>query len=836
MNKKIFISNFIILILMFISFNYSGVMAQSLTSQISNEKKIQFEIEDSDKDKKDLYENIQEGYSAKDKETYKEKIKDVKIEGKAPEKENLSNVEKILSGEFPESISKELTQYGYDFFSKDKSDFQTLTYIPVGDDYIVGPGDQFVIYLWGKAEKNYDVEVNRDGSIILPRVGSINVNGLTYKELTGILSNKLRDYYPDTKMSLTMGKLRSIQIFIIGEASKPGTYTVSSLSTVVSALYDAGGVKKNGSLRNIQLVRNGATISNIDLYNFFIKGIKKNDIFLQSGDTIFIPLIGSVVGISGNVKRPAIYEVKKDEKLDDIIKISGGILPTGYAQSIAVERIKDNKRRVVRTFNVDPFETKLYSLNTPLEDFDLIKIYPISGIIRSVVYLQGHVKYPMEYEYRPGMKISDIISSFDSLLPNPHLNRADILRKVPPTMHEEIIEFNLGALLSGDQTQNLALKELDTVTVYSLEDKEEVPIVTINGSVREPGTYKLYKNMQISDLIFQAGGLLKMAYLQHGRLTRMVFENNAAKTEELTFSTQNAIENIPSDNLQLKPNDVVVIPEIPRYRQILTQKIELVGEFMFPGTYTFSEGEKLDSVIKRAGGLTKFAFTKGASFERESVKKMQQYRLAVYASKLEEEIYTLNAQASAGSAEQEDIALLKSSLEAKKKLLDKMKTAQPTGRMVIQLEDIIEKPSSSYNFVLEPGDKLEISQAPSFVTIIGEVYNPSSLFAEELKSVGYYLNNVGGVTEDADKGQVYLVKANGTVSSKQQDSFWGLFRWDPIKQKKTFGGFTSLLVEPGDTIIVPKKMETYQGMKIAKDTSQILYQLAITTKVISSAL
>ncbi|MBW2072878.1 MAG: SLBB domain-containing protein, partial [Deltaproteobacteria bacterium] len=410
--------------------------------------------------------------------------------------EELSPVEKIMSGEIPTEISRELRQYGYDFFTEEISAFTPLSDIPVGNDYVIGPGDNFEIHLWGKVEQSYSVTVNRDGQIILPRIGAVTVSGLTYSEMKRHLDHKFREYYPDFDMTITMGQLRTIQVYVVGEAQNPGTYSLSSLSTVITALFATGGPNKNGSMRHIRLLRNGQQVKEIDLYDFFLKGNKRQDARLEPGDTIFIPVIGPVVGVAGNVKRPAIYEMKGSQTIGQAIEMAGGLLPIGHLQNVVVERIQGHKQRVVKSFNLDPTaQSAEKNLQTLLSDGDVIKIYPIYKKLDKVVYLEGNVKYPREYELKPGMRVSDLIPSYDALLPESYMEQAEIIRLAPPDLHPEIIQFNLGRMLQGSRDDNPLLQDLDRVRVYNRWEKKQLPQVTIKGEVRNPGSYRLYDGM-----------------------------------------------------------------------------------------------------------------------------------------------------------------------------------------------------------------------------------------------------------------------------------------------------------------------------------------------------
>jgi polysaccharide export outer membrane protein len=840
------------------------------------------------------------------------------------ERVGLSAVEKILSGQFPTNLSRDLNQFGYKFFDKDVTTFSPLTNVPVGPDYIVGPGDSFTIHLWGRTEASYNATVNRDGSIVLPRLGSLPVSGLTFAELKEFLLEKFNEYYPNFQMSVTMERLRTINIFIVGEARRPGTYEVSSLSTVITALYAAGGPNKNGSLRNIEVFRQGDLFTTLDLYEFFIKGVKTGDIRLQNGDTIFIPVLGPVVGVAGNARRPAIYEMKGAQTIGEMIKMAGGVLPTGCLQNVVVERVEGNQQRIIKSFNLDPASHKdNVDLNMELKNFDVLKIYPIFKRVEKVVYLEGHVKYPREYELKSGMRLRDLIDSYDDLLPVPYLPRADIIRLIAPDLHYEVIKFNLGQLLAGEESQNLVLKNMDRIIIYDSLEKASIPEVTIRGAVRRPGTYTLYKGMRIRDLIFQADNLTKGAYLEKAAiirtkppdpyperiefslgailqgndeqnfllkdldqvviydsfemtevrqltirgavhkpgvyplyrgmkirdlileagafsdkaflekatLSRVVPRKTGTQSIKLEFSPQKALAGLSPDNIPLEKDDVIYIRQIPKYDDALARKVYLEGEFIFPGEYSYEEGERISSVIQRAGGLTEKAYPFGALFFRESVKRVQEERLKQYIDSLEEDVLTLNAQAAEKAADEEEAAILQQTLESKRRLLDKLRKTSATGRMVIKLEEVLQFSSSEYDIELRPGDRLIVNARPDYVNVLGEVFNPTALLAMANKTVGFYLKQVGGSTEDANKGQIYLVKADGTVVSKSQEGFFGLASWDSKAARWTIGGFESIGVDPGDTIIVPKQIEKYPWLRVVKDITQIMYQIAVTAGI-----
>ncbi len=764
-------------------------------------------------------------------------IQNENVNNKLPGKEGakpLSRLESIFSGQSAPGIDTELHQFGYDYFGQN-SPFTPAKNVPVGPEYTIGPGDSFTVHLWGRVEQTYSATVSRDGTINLPRLGTMDVNGLTFSELKKFLGNKFKEYYPDFDMSITMDALKTVDVYMVGELTKPGTYSLNSLSTVVSALYASGGPSKNGSLRNINILSNGKLIKTIDLYNFFINGSKGDDITLKQGYTIFVPVIGPTAAIAGYVKRPAIYELKGSQTLNEVIEMAGGVMPTGHLQNVVIERITGHKRRVVVSFDLDPSNKKTaQNLKTVIKDGDLIKIYPIHKNIEKVVHLEGNVKYPNEYEFKEGMKIRDIIPSYDYLLPESYLPQAEIIRLVPPDLHPEIRTFNLGAMLNGDESQDLALKDRDRIIIYNKWEKQNIPQVSISGALRNPGFFRLYKGMTIKDLIFAAGNTTRDAYLEKGELTRIVSSGTSGTDNvKISFSPEKAIKGDSEDNLVLQPEDQVYIREIPKYNSTIKRKVYLEGEFKFPGEYSFSEGEKISSVIERAGGLTTEAYPYGAVFTRESVKKIQSERKQEYIDKLEEEILTISAFSAEASLDASQAGIAIQTLNAKREMLEKLKQAEPTGRMVINVSDAILMGTGENDVELRPGDKLVVGKRPDSVLVIGEVYNPNAIIFNKGKDVEYYLNLVGGMTENADKGQLYIVRADGTVVSKKQSRF-GLFNWDSSKQRWAFGSFKSVELNPGDTIIVPKKLVKLSWLRTIKDTTSVLYEIAVSAGVLNN--
>ncbi len=743
-----------------------------------------------------------------------------------------SEIEKGLSGRISTTISTDLTQFGYNLFRTAVSTFAPVTDVPVGPDYVIGPGDRFNISLWGRIEGSYQVEVNRNGEITLPKTGTLKVWGLTFAELKKYLLAEFSRHYKDFHINVVMARLRTIRVFAIGEVVTPGSYTLSSLSTVYNALFAAGGPSKRGTMRNIKLIRNGETIQTIDLYDFLLKGDKSQDARLHSGDTIFVPIIGPVAGIAGSVMRPAIYEMKEKITLGELFDLAGGLTPVGYLQRVQIERIVAHVRRIVEDFNLSKYPNAPQLAKIILKDRDLVKISPILPDIQKVVYLNGHVKRPGGYELKDGMKLLDLIPSFYQLLPEPYLDYADIIRLIPPDFHPETVSFNLGSLLRGDPSQNIELWEHDRVTVYSRESLQEIPRVTISGAVQNPGKYRLLDNMRVKDLIYNAGNLKRSAYLPEAEITRLLKTEEGVTSRIIEINVGEALKENSAHNILLTVDDYLFIREIPEW---YTDKVVTVrGEVKFPGIYSFSKGERLSSVLERAGGFTEHAYLKGAFFTRESARRIQEERIRRFIDQLEEDILETQARSAEAALSEKDVKALEQALVVRKEMLRKLRAAKVTGRVVIALGTLDTFKGSKYDLELENGDALTIPQKPGIVNVLGSVYNPTSIIYAKGKTVDFYLNTVGGPTPDAKEDEIYIIKANGTVISKTQKGSSGL-AWDSETSRWVSSSFMSSKISPGDTILVPTKITRFVWKKELMDWTTILFQIAVAAGVVIAA-
>jgi len=437
-----------------------------------------------------------------------------------------SAMERLLSTELSGMVPNKLVQFGYDVFQKPASTFAPVTNVPVGPDYIIGPGDAFTITLWGRTNAQYTVEVNRNGGIVLPEVGVLNVTGMTFAVMQDYLQDQLARKQTDFKMAITMGRLRTIKVFVVGEARTPGSYTVSSLSTVINALFAAGGPSKNGSLRDIRLSRSNQQPRQIDLYKFLLGGDKNDDIRLQDGDTIFIPIIGPVVGVAGNVKRPAIYEMAKPTPLREVLDFAGGVNYAGWLRQVQISRVENHQRRIVVDFNVaEPGSVADQSAaDTIIQDGDVIKVFGVSLLEQGKrsASISGEVYRPGEYRFAPGMKLSELLDAAGGPRKNAYLKNAELTRRyVDQTgMQTEKIGIDLEKVFANDPAQDIELRDYDHLIVRLIPQLEFDRVAIIAGEVRFPGVYPINKGDTLSSLIERAGGFTDRAYLRGAVFTR----------------------------------------------------------------------------------------------------------------------------------------------------------------------------------------------------------------------------------------------------------------------------------------------------------------------------
>jgi protein involved in polysaccharide export with SLBB domain len=718
--------------------------------------------------------------------------------------------------------TKALELFGHDLFTEVPTTFAPAGDIPVPPEYLIAPGDTISLQLFGNRNELYELQVTREGAIQLPEIGPVQVAGLRFQEMQAELARKISEQMIGVRTSITLGTLRSVRVFVMGDAARPGSYTVSGLSTMTNALFVSGGILESGSLRNVSLKRNGQEVTRLDLYDLLLRGDTSDDARLQSGDVIFVAPIGRTVGVEGEVTRQAIYELKGERTVGDVLALAGGLKPTARKQAASLERFDERGRTVLK---IDL--SSAAGLQTRVENGDILHVRPLFEAGADMVTLIGHVQDARDYAWHPGMRISDLIGSTDALLPGADIHYLLIRRELPPDRRLEAHSADLAAALAAPGSDaDIELARRDRVIVFDLKsdrspivgpfldelrsqarDGRPVPEVNIAGSVNTPGEYPYEPGMRVSDLL-RAGGLLnESAYPLQAELTRYaVVDDEMQKAHVVDVDLRSVLAGDPVADLALQPHDFLTVKELPQWSE--QESVEVMGEVRFPGVYPIQRGETLSSILRRAGGLTDLAFPEGAIFLREDLKDREQEQLQQLATRLQSDMLNYSLQAAQQKVDAGNV------LSLGQTLLTQLESVVPTGRLVIDIPRVMDSSNTDYDLLVKDGDKLMVPQRTQEITVIGEVQNgTTSHVYEPGLTRDDYIARSGSFTKQADKGHVYVVRANGEVVSGK-GSVWF----------KRSGGDQ---MQPGDTIVVPIDAGKMAPLVKWASVSQIIYQLAL---------
>jgi protein involved in polysaccharide export with SLBB domain len=707
----------------------------------------------------------------------------------------------------PEKILKNLPIFGFDVFQSSRmARFAPESNLATPADYSVGAGDEINILLWGRINETYQLKVDREGKINIPHLGPIIVVGMPFSAMQKNILDRLQAI-EGVQASVSLGELRSISVFIVGEVKSPGMYTVSALSNVANALFAAGGPNKRGSLRSVQLKRNGNLVATVDFYDFLLSGKDNSGLRLKSGDVIMVPVTRKMAAIAGNVRRSALYEIKDTTTLKDIIALAGGITPVAWTNRIQIERFQNNQFQIVLDIETDG---KKPPMSFEIKDGDIVKIFPIVIKDKNVVYLQGNVYRPGKYEFKDGMRISDLLPEFQALLPETYFDYAMVIRQEPPNFLGRIIPFNLKNAIEGHTSNDdVILQARDVVMVYSRDYFEPDRTVFIGGAVTQPGKQKLFENMKVRDLIIKAGGLLEEASEERGELYRRIYANNIISTEKVEFNVRLAMNDDAKYNILLKKFDVITIRSKKGWEQ--EKHVVLKGEIVYPGDYVLLGGETLGEIIDRAGGFTENAYLPAATMIRPSAKELEKKRVNEYVNQLESDALKVSTELMV----KQQAGDIQSLLTQQQAVLNKLRNADPVGRVVIDLTN-----KDAYkDFILENGDSLYVPKQVGTVSVIGEVYNPATFRFEKTSAmVKDYIEMAGGVKENADLKNVYIFKANGSILTRKN-----------VKVME-------YALSPADVVVVPQKVVLKNNFKIFMDTIDSITKLSTLLLSIATVL
>lgn len=735
-----------------------------------------------------------------------------------------------LYTQIPDSTAP-LTRFGSDVFinrnpavAREVFGRSTPLDVPLGPDYIVGAGDTLTINLWGGLTRTFTRTIGRDGRIFLPDAGSIQLAGLSLGKAQSLIESALKQQYRNAQVAVTISGLRSVQVYVVGDVQRPGGYELSSLATPLSALYAAGGPTSVGSLRILLHYRGKQLVEKVDLYDFLLHGIRSGSASFESGDTLLIPPAGPQVAISGAVKRPAIYELLPGETaLAAVVTDAGGLTAAASLHNVTIERIGNNHQRETVTLPVehgqDPPPGPDLLASFYVKDGDRIRIEPILPYSSRVVYLAGHVVRPGRVPYIDGMRLSDVLHSYQDLLPEP-ANRGEIIRLVPPDLHPQTIAFSVPDVLIGNA--NLSLQPFDTIRIYG-RYQSDAPTVTIRGEVLRPGEYPMSEGMTAAQLVRMAGGFKRDALLERADLTSYNVKAGNRIAEDLTSVRIGAAVSgsVPNADIPLKPGDILSIHQITNWDDI-GESVTIEGEVRFPGSYGFHEGERLSSVLRRAGGLLPTAYPMGAVLVRKQVRDLQQQSR----DELIRQIETNSAAARLSPAVAANASTTLQLIAAQKEeVLSELKNHPPTGRMVIHISaDIDRWANTPYDIELRRGDVLTIPKQPGFVLVTGQVYNATALTFSPGKTADWYLGRAGGTNTSANRKEIFIIRANGSVVGRHSGAWFS-------------GGVLSTKLNPGDVVVVPQKIIGSSILwKSLLTTGQIAASIAITAGVAATAL
>lgn len=788
-------------------------------------------------------------------------------------------------------VTSELPYFGYDVFSGSPLDFTPVEHLPVPHDYIIAPGDEVRIQLYGKSYSDLKLKIDREGKLNIPEYGPEYVAGQTFSELKNYVASLIQRKSIGVEAVISLSAMRTMQVFVTGDVKQPGAYNVNGLTTLSQALIAAGGIKLTGSLRNIKVKRLGKTVVTFDAYDLIVNGNSSRDIRLQAGDSILVPAKQADIVVKGEVLRPAHYELNSDSRLNSLINIAGGALPNAYLSKVSVKR---RSAKGIEQLTLDM--SSPHGKNFKLQPGDEVSLLSVGDKLENAIALRGELFRQGAYQFIEGLKISDVISRVD-LKENADLSYALLVREKPDSREISVWQFNLGEVLkSPSSIDNFSLQQGDQLFVFdngldvdywyreqksasskrmkklnedlsghnsendqkeesksvatldsatgALVEKEQqkkldiadddkfavaddfrlssresllkpiierlkaqasldvqAKIIEITGAVKYPGVYPLTENSSFEKLIAAAGGFAEQAFLYSAELSRSEKIKQDFVVQHFAFSPNEILSG--QDKLDIQAQDHIVIKTQPNWQR--GNSIELQGEVVFPGTYTFQRGETIQDLIERAGGLTQFAYAQGAVFSRESLRRQEEERLKLLNLQLKQEIGNLALRRQNSSA-----TYTTSPTEAMT-IADELASTEAIGRLVINLPEALAG-NANADIIVEKGDKLYVPARQPIVSVMGEVQFSSNHTFTPGMTIEDYISSAGGTKKQADTDRIYVVRADGSVMLPN-NSFWFSRKSNPL--------------EPGDTIIVPLDTDYLDGLSTLTSATQILYQIGV---------
>ncbi len=717
-----------------------------------------------------------------------------------------TRLEALYRSRYGAEAAAGLQQFGYDLFL-DREETPPPAADP-GQDYVLGPGDRLRVRLWGSFDDLAAVSpIGPDGSVDLPRLGVINMDGLTMAQARELVSRQAERYLQGVQSNVSLDHMRSRPVYVVGAVKKPGLHMVPANATVLDALTAAGGVAPDGSLRRIALKRSGSLVAYVDLYDLILQGESGSDAVLRDRDVVFAPRIGPTAAAAGAVEHAAIYELNGEQTLQDLLQLAGGPLPQA-----------DAERAYIRRYDAAPAETGYAVRDFPLQnlqevsiqDGDMLELSFRTPDWPTAVQVTGQVKQPSSHAFTDGLMLSQVLPSLDGLAPGAVTDFAWLQRYDPATAQRRVVTIPLLQALQGQFDMELA--PYDVVEVLTREDFAMYEQVQLHGAVWLEGNFTYAPGMRLVDLLAMGGGFRFGAQTDRIEVSRKTFAGQNAGVDMLVLPYA------ANTGFPLEAYDYVFVPQA---REAETFKIASIrGEVPFPGEYTLREGDHLSDLVQRAGGFTQEAYFYGASYTSEQARIIQQESIERAIDDLQKRAYRLLSEQAQTLADPNQAQVTQASRHAVEQLLSRLSQVKAQGRVSIKLANLDVFRGSAHDFLVHDGDALTIPRKPNFVSVMGSVYSPSAYLYEQQLTVKEYLDKSGGFTPDADSDRVYVLKANGEVESMARDG-------DDVLEARLM---------PGDTIVVPEDLEQVPYLRLVKDVTDILFKIATTAGVVVALL
>lgn len=744
--------------------------------------------------------------------------------------------------------SQGLKPFGSNLFAGEPTTFAPVNDIPVPSDYILGPGDQLKVHMFGSENNSYVLVVDRNGQVAMPKLEPINVAGLNFREAQVLLTKQVESLGVGIHANITMGELRSFRIFVMGEVRVPGSYLVSGMATMTHALYVSGGLNEVGSYRKVQLKRKGKLIATLDLYDLLLKGDSTDDSRLQPGDVVFIPRLKKQVALKGQVYKPALYELTKELTLADVLALAGGVRPDANLQNAKLIRNDDSQGKSLQNLALNSQQLK----KTRVRDGDILIVEALKTLQKQTVEVKGATFVNKAYAWQPNLTLTDILNDPRLFSLNADIQNILVKRTAFATKSIEVLKVDWQAIKQGI-TEDVLLQQADEIIVLPRQsEKKEVKVAELEveqleldensrksllvdlnktikdfssfsqvsrivnaiGAFKYGGELPLVKEMKVADLVSLAGGLSESAMINQAEVLRFAVVNGEKREiERIQIDLNKALALDQYHNITLQPYDMVMVKQLADWNDA-TRKITLAGEVTYPGTYTVKPGETLKDVLARAGGFTEWAAPQNSVFTREGLKQQEKRELAYLADELEKNLL-MSVKADATVMEGDSSGLIAMG----QNLIAKLKETPAVGRLVIGFNPANDELyEGTMGLQIVNGDQLFVPTRQSEVVVMGEVARANSILYRQSLSVTDYINQSGGLTKRADGESIYVVHGDGSI----------------VAMNESWLGSDSIDIQPGDTIVVPMDVDRLSPMARWTGVSKILSNLAVSAATLKT--